>query len=98
MKIFVPKNKIKAMSNPEFFISKLTTIRRACCVYMKLIERPVLSLMICARGAAPWQPSKANAKSDSFIKTTSISRPLIWTRVTGRCSCNIKCQSVSLSG
>ena len=42
MKIFVPKNKIMAMSNPEFFFSKLTLIRRACCVYIKLIERPGL--------------------------------------------------------
>ena len=42
MKIFVPKNKIMAMSNPEFFFSKLTPIRRACCVYIKLIERPGL--------------------------------------------------------
>ena len=39
MKIFVPKNKIRAMSNPEFFFSKLTMIRRACFVYIKLIER-----------------------------------------------------------
>ena len=37
MKIFVPKNKIMAMSNPEFFFSKLTLIRRACSVYIKLI-------------------------------------------------------------
>ena len=42
MKIFVPKNKIRAMSNPEFFFSKLTLIRRDCCVYIKLIERPGL--------------------------------------------------------
>ena len=42
MKIFVPKNKIMAMSNPEFFFSKLTLIRRARCVYIKLIERPGL--------------------------------------------------------
>ena len=42
MKIFVPKNKIMAMSNPEFFFSKLTLIRRACYVYIKLIERPGL--------------------------------------------------------
>ena len=39
MKIFVPKNKIMAMRNPEFFFSKLTLIRRACCVYIKQIER-----------------------------------------------------------
>ena len=39
MKIFVPKNKIMAMRNPEFFFSKLTLIRRACCVYVKQIER-----------------------------------------------------------
>ena len=42
MKIFVPKNKIMAMSNPEFFFSKLTLIRRACCVDINLIERPSL--------------------------------------------------------
>ena len=42
MKIVVPKNKIRAMSNPDFFFSKLTMIRRACCVYIKLIERPGL--------------------------------------------------------
>ena len=38
MKIVVPKNKIRAMSNPDFFFSKLTMIRRACCDYIKLIE------------------------------------------------------------
>ena len=42
MKIFVPKNKIMAMSKPEFVFSKLTLIRRACCVYIKQIERPGL--------------------------------------------------------
>ena len=40
MKIFVPKkNKTMAMSNPGFFFSKLTMISRACCVYIKQIER-----------------------------------------------------------
>ena len=43
MKIVVPKNKIRAMSNPEFFFSKLILIEKACCVYIKLIERPGLS-------------------------------------------------------
>ena len=50
MKIFVAKNKIRAMSNPEFFISKLATIRRACCVYIKLIERPGLFSHSCTVG------------------------------------------------
>ena len=30
------------MSNPEFFFSKLTLIRAACCVNINLIERPGL--------------------------------------------------------
>ena len=32
--IFVPKNNMTDMSNPEFLLSKLTVIIRACCVYI----------------------------------------------------------------
>ena len=42
MKIFVPKNNMRAVSNPEFLFSKLTVIRRAYMKLMKLIERPGL--------------------------------------------------------
>ena len=38
----VPKNNMRAVSNPEFLFSKLTMIRRACCINIKLIERPGL--------------------------------------------------------
>ena len=34
---------------------------------MRLIERPILPLMISARGAASWRPFLADAQCDSFI-------------------------------
>lgn len=70
MKIFVTKTKIIA-EQPLVFLQQADPYWKsllACCIYMKLIERPILPLMISARGAASWRPSSANAQCDWFIE------------------------------